>query len=149
MRTDKVRSLDAEMRDVFQKQGLAAYKKAEVYTAALHKYLAHVKRSDQEGGEMTLGFLEENKTEVEKTLETPEDPNPVVQEVLDVHPLYQKNAHVLLRNLGQRKHISSWVNQGSFIYKGDVIKGLSLLELLQCVLHTCAPSSLRTPGMLL
>lgn len=74
MRADASQSLDDKMRDILQKAGLMAYKKAKVYTAPLQKYLAHVKQNDQERGKISLVFPEENKTEAEKPLETPEDP---------------------------------------------------------------------------
>ncbi|KAK4810941.1 hypothetical protein QYF61_013349 [Mycteria americana] len=80
MRADASQSLDAEMRDILQKAGLTAYEKAKLYIAALQKYLAHVKQSDQERGKITLVFPEENETEAEKPLEAPEDPDPVVYE---------------------------------------------------------------------
>lgn len=39
-------------------------------------------------GKMTLGFLEDDRSEVENPLETPGDPNHIVEEVLEnVHPL--------------------------------------------------------------
>lgn len=76
------------MRDIFQKQDLAAYRKAKVSTAALQKYLAHVKQRSRERGKMTLEFLEEDKSGVGNPLETPEDPSHIAEELLDnVHPL--------------------------------------------------------------
>lgn len=71
---------------------------------------------------------------MEKPLQTPEDANLVVQEVLDnVHPWYCKNSHVLLGKLWQHKHIFSWDNQGSFAHKGDVIKESISLVWVGCV----------------
>ena len=102
-----------------------------------------MKQSNKEKGKITLVFPEQNETEAEMPLKTPKAPDPVVQEVLDnVHLQYKKNVQALLGKLGQHRYISSWDNQGSFVHKGDVIKGSSLLDLDQDVLQTCAPSSL-------
>ncbi|KYO40990.1 hypothetical protein Y1Q_0013735 [Alligator mississippiensis] len=74
------------------------------------------------------------------------NPNPVIQEVLDnVCAQYRKNAKVLLTKLSQHKDISSWDDQGGFVYKEMLVKGSNMLDLGQGTLQTHAGSSKHPP----
>ncbi|KYO43929.1 hypothetical protein Y1Q_0012888 [Alligator mississippiensis] len=73
-------------------------------------------------------------------------PNTIIQEVLDnVHGRYRKNAEVLLTKLSQHKGISSWDDQGGFVYKGMLIKGSNMLDLVQGTLQIHTGTSKCTP----
>lgn len=51
---------------------------------------------------------------------------------------------VFFSKLSQNKHLSSWDDQGPYVYKGMVIKISNMLNLGQRVLQTYATSNKRT-----
>lgn len=146
IRTEATRLLDAEMRNILQRPGLGEYDKAKLYATVLQKYLTYVKQGDLDRGKLTLFLPEQTPLEAGYPLETPTNPDAVVQEVLDnVHTRYRKNAKVLLSKLSQHKDISSWDDQGGFIYKGMLVKGSNMLDLVRRTLQTHAGATKQPP----
>ena len=134
------------MRDILQRLGLAEYDKAKLYAAVHQKYLTYIKQGDLDRGKLTLFLLEQTLLEAGYPLETPTKPDTVVQEVLDnVHAQYRKHAKVLLTKLSQHKDISSWDDQGGFVYKGVLVKGSNMLDLVWRTLQTHAGTTKRPP----
>ncbi|CAM2105449.1 unnamed protein product [Caretta caretta] len=58
---------------------------------------------------------------------------------------YKKNALILLNKLGQDKNISSWNDKGSFVYKGSVVNGSNMLDLVRAITQTLSVPSRCVP----
>ncbi|CAM2115261.1 unnamed protein product [Caretta caretta] len=58
---------------------------------------------------------------------------------------YKKNASVLLNKLGQDKNISSRTDKGSFVYKGSVVNGSNMLDIVRAVTQTRSVPSRHVP----
>lgn len=146
IRTTATRLLDAEMKSVLQRTDLAEYEKAKLYSAVLQRYLTYVKQSDADKGKISLFLPEQEQSVTAKPPETPKNSDSVAQEVLDnVNKRFKKNAIVLLNKLGQDKNLSSWDDKGSFVYKGSVVNGSNMLDLVRAVTQTRSVPSKRVP----
>nr|XP_025035760.1 uncharacterized protein LOC112544205 isoform X1 [Pelodiscus sinensis]XP_025035761.1 uncharacterized protein LOC112544205 isoform X2 [Pelodiscus sinensis] len=144
IRTTATRLLDAEMKSVLQRTDLAEYEKAKLYSAVLQRYLTYVRQSDADKRKISLFLPEQSDTA--KPPETENTSDSVVQELLDnVNKRYKKNASVLLNKLGQDKTIASWNDKGAFVYKGSVVNGSNMLDLVRAVTQTRSVPSRHVP----
>lgn len=137
-----VHTLDADMRSVLERADLTEYEKARRYGVLLQKYLTHVRQGEAEKEKLNL-FLHPPEPEA------PTGHDPVFNDVIDnVAPRYKANARMLLSKMKQNGEIASWDERGTFIYKGKVINGSHVLDLVKSITQTHSlPVTRRPKGM--
>lgn len=142
IRTTTMHSLDSEMKGVLQRQDLTEYEKAKYFDALLQKFLAHVKQGETEKSKLSL-FMPQPEV---ASVESPTSSDAVFQEIIDTLPdKHKSRAKLLLNKMKQNASVSSWDDRGTFVYRGENIKGSNLLDLVKAVTQTNDLPSHRLP----
>lgn len=142
IRSTTMHSLDSEMKGVLQRRDLTDYEKAKYFDALLQKFLTHVKQGETEKSKLSL-FLPQPEV---PSVESPTSSDAVFQEIIDTLPdRHKSRAKLLLNKMKQNSSVSSWDDRGTFVYRGENIKGSNLLDLVKVVTQTNDLSSNRKP----
>lgn len=131
--------MDSDMRAILNEPGLTSYEKIKKYDALLQRYLTLLKQGVKEEQRVSLTLHRDTSNEApehERSREnqTPGQDHPpsdqVVMDVLKSMPKHnRKNAEYILKKLSERSE--SWTSLGEFVYKGNVVKGSHMIDLLK------------------
>ena len=143
IRSATVRRLDSEMREILLRSDLPEYEKAKLYNGVLQRFLALTRQEDME---KTVPQPPQASASLPSPPAPQESLPSVIQEVLDSLPnRYKKNAEILLSKLRQHQEISSWDDKGSFQYRGELLPGSNILDLVRGITQSTALSDKRKP----
>lgn len=125
--------LDAKMRAVLDDASLNSYEKIKRYDALLRRYLTLAR---QEEGEMTKSQKHEeeeaNHSFKQKRSDDEEELDATGRETLQSLPVRDRpSALFVIRKLAAEGSGGGWSDNGEFIYRGRVVKGSHLLDLLK------------------
>ncbi|KAL0146560.1 hypothetical protein M9458_058191 [Cirrhinus mrigala] len=146
--------LDGAIRRVLQRSDIDPHGKAKLYTNILQRFLAIVKQGDLESGTLTLTLPKEDATHGDASTTAPASasapaPAPnnddgedqIVDEILSNVPQRSlKNIKYILNKMSNAKQLSSWTASGEFVYRGRVIHGSHMLDLVKSI---TAPQTIR------
>ncbi len=142
-------NLDVAIRNILQRSDLDSYGKAKLYSSVLQRFLTIVKQGDLASDTLTLTLP---KPDGDGSGTTVNEPTPASNNVVDVqdeivdeilHNVPQrslKNVKFILNKMSNAKHLSTWTNTGEFVFKGRVINGSHMLDLVKSI---TAPHTIR------
>jgi len=123
-------NLDSSIREILQRHDLGPHEKAKLYTHMLQRFLSVSKHNDVESNTLTLTVPSQDG----ENEEAPVTEDVIVSEVLNNVPQRSlKNVKYILDKMSKAKQLSSWTDAGEFVYKGKIIAGSHMLDLLKSV----------------
>lgn len=155
--------LDTAIRNVLQRSDLDSHGKAKLYSSVLQRFLTIVKQGDLENSTLTLSLPKTDAIHPDEPANTPatapatapvsasatgpvsasggapshaddEGEDQLVNEILNNVPQRSlKNIKLILNKMSNAKQVSSWTNSGEFVYKGNVIVGSHMLDLVKSI----------------
>lgn len=138
--------LDAAIRNILRRDDLNPYEKVKLYSQTLNRFLTVVKQGDRESGVLTLSLphLDPGPKDESPTAANVEDgkaEETVVAEVLKNVPSRSvKNSRYILDKMSKAKGLSSWNESGEFVFRGKVVQGSHMVDLLK---NVTAPQNVR------
>lgn len=156
--------LDGAIQNVLQRSDLDSHGKAKLYSSVLQRFLTIVKQGDLESSTLTLSLPKTDAIHPDEPAITPantpatapaaapvsapaaaplydESEDQIVNEILNNVPQRSlKNIKLILNKMSNAKQVSSWTTSGEFVYKGNVIVGSHMLDLVKSI---TAPHTLR------
>ncbi len=139
--------LDIAIRNILQRTDLDPHGKVKLYSNVLQRFLTIVKQGDLESGTLTLTIPKHDADA--PALTAPVNPSSnndygadqIVNEILSNVPRRSlKNVKYILDKMSNAKHMSSWTSSGEFVFKGHVINGSHVLDLVKSI---TAPRTIR------
>lgn len=128
--------LDLAIRNILNKDNLAAHEKAKLYTSVLQRFLTVVKQGDRASNTLTLAFPPPDASHKESFGPPVEDGggDDLIADVLKNVPLKSvKNARYIMDKMSKAKEVSSWNDSGEFVFKGVTIQGSHVLDLVKSI----------------
>ncbi len=142
--------LDIAIRNILQRTDLDPHGKVKLYSNVLQRFLTIVKQGDLESGTLTLTIPKQDADAPAVTPVTaPVNPSSnndygedqIVSEILNNVPQRSlKNVKYILDKMSNAKPLSSWTSSGEFVFKGHVISGSHILDLVKSI---TAPHTIR------
>lgn len=125
--------LDGKMRAILNDKGLSSYEKIKRHGALLQRYRALVKQDKLETAvpskvPLSSPPLPPSPLEGIETHELDEGAKEAVRS-LSVRD--RKNALYIMKKLSDSGGSGGWTDTGEFVYKGNVVNGLRLMDLLK------------------
>ncbi len=139
--------LDVAIRNILQRTDLDPHGKVKLYSNVLQRFLTIVKQGDLESGTLTLTIPKQDADAPAVT--APVNPSSnndygedqIVNEILNNVPQRSlKNVKYILDKMSNAKSLSSWTSSGEFVFKGHVISGSHVLDLVKSI---TAPHTIR------
>ncbi len=139
--------LDVAIRNILQRTDLDPHGKVKLYSNVLQRFLTIVKQGDLESGTLTLTIPKQDGDAPAVT--APVNPSSnndygedqIVSEILNNVPQRSlKNVKYILDKMSNAKPLSSWTASGEFVFKGHVISGSHVLDLVKSI---TAPHTIR------
>jgi hypothetical protein len=148
--------LDDAIRNILQRSDLDSHGKAKLYSNVLQRFLTIVKQGDLESGALTLTVPKQGAIHTDTPASTPagapanapvptsnndDGEDQIVNEILNNVPQRSlKNVKFILNKMSNAKQLSSWTDSGEFVFKGRVINGSHVLDLVKSI---TAPHTIR------
>ncbi len=145
--------LDVAIRNILQRSDLDPHGKAKLYSNVLQQFLTIVKQSDLESDTLTLTLPKPDVIHTDADPGTnvnapiPSSNNVVVvqdqilYEILHNVPQRSlKNVKFFLNKMSNAKQLCTWTDSGEFVFKGRVINGSHMLDLVKSI---TAPHTIR------
>lgn len=130
IRQSAIQRLDSEIREILQRRDLADDVKIKTYTEILQRYLALAKHDAKEL--TTLNLVNFPAPGHQPLPNITHGKDTAVSEIIThVNPRFKKNTELLLNKMLQNSDITTWNDKSEFIYKGDVIPGSNMLDLVR------------------
>ncbi len=139
--------LDIAIRNILQRTDLDPHGKVKLYSNVLQRFLTIVKQGDLESGTLTLAIPKHDADA--PAVNAPVNPSSnndygedqIVTEILNNVPQRSlKNVKYILDKMSNAKPLSSWTSSGEFVFKGHVISGSHVLDLVKSI---TAPHTIR------
>ena len=130
IRKVETKRLDSEMRDVLNRTDLTDHDKATLYSNILHKFLNHTRQAETEKSKLTLIMPPSDPGDVKHPTAADFVVSEVVNALSDSH---RPRGRMLLRTMEGQKDVASWNERGEFLYKGNVVVGSNMYELVKAV----------------
>nr|DAC81396.1 TPA_asm: acintoc2 [Pimephales minnow adintovirus] len=155
LRSDNVREniqqtvendLDGAIRNILLRTDLDPYEKAKLYANTLNRFLAIVKQGDRESSVLTLSLPDRDIDHKDEQTPDANGENGaavgnVVDEVLKNIPSRSvKNSRYILDKMSKAVGLSGWNESGEFVFRGKVIHGSHMVDLLK---NVTAPQNIR------
>ncbi len=148
---DVENNLDLSIRNILQRSDLDPYGKAQLYSNVLQRFLTIVKQGDLASDTLTLALPKpdvihtDGDTNVNTPIPTSNNVVDVQDQIVDeiLHNVPQrslKNVKFILNKMSNAKQLSTWTNTGEFVFKGRVINGSHMLDLVKSI---TAPHTIR------
>ncbi len=139
--------LDIAIRNILQRTDLDPHGKVKLYSNVLQRFLTIVKQGDLESSTLTLTIPKHDadapalSAPVNPTSNNDYGEDQIVNEILNNVPQRSlKNVKYILDKMSNAKPLSSWTSSGEFVFKGHVISGSHVLDLVKSI---TAPHTIR------
>lgn len=137
--TTAVSRLDDDMKTILQRTDLSEDDKIKLYNSVLQRFLRLTRQNDSEKDVLNLIQPPESfkRSPAEPEPATPPlHQDPTKLEILEgMGPRYKKNAELLLNKMKQHQDILGWDAHGTVLYKGSVVPGTNIVDLVKGVSH--------------
>lgn len=144
LRHTTLQRLDDEISDILRRTDLPDDVKIKRYTEILQRTLLHAKREGTELSRLNLVIAPDAEqsaapaAEIESRTSTPA--------IVDhLNPRFRKNAAILLNTFSRHKDVAAWNEKGEFVYKGSVVPGSHLLDLVRNSVQSHGLTRKNTP----
>ena len=129
--------LDRTIKDILDQKTDDLYGKAKKYSAALQRYLTVVKQGEREQNTLTLSLPDDSNAYRPEPFSTDThdiSKDSVFNEVLrNIPKNSKKNAQHILDKMTSSQPVTSWTKQGEFVFKGNVVEGSHVYDLIKNV----------------
>lgn len=143
IRQSVTQRLDSEIRDILHRTDMPDDEKIKRYTTILQRYLALAKQGTKELSTLTL-LTPDIPGDQQPTATVVKDAS--IQHILEhVSYRFKKNAELLLNRMLHAKDITSWNDRGEFIYKGNIIPGTNIVDLIRSATQCTALPKEKIP----
>ncbi len=141
-------NLNMAIRNILQRSDLDPYGKAKLYSNVLQRFLTIVKQGDLESDTLTLTLPKPDAdagTNVNAPIPSSNNVVVVQDQIVDeiLHNVPQrslKNVKFIFNKMSNAKQLCTWTDSGEFVFKGRVINGSHMLDLVKSI---TAPHSIR------
>lgn len=127
--------LDSKMREILNQTTLTVDEKIKMYNQLLQRFLKFQQMRNTEDKEITFKIPQEMEnihqpTSQDISLNKGEDDDEIMKEILQsINPRFHKNSKLILKKL--LKNSDGWSTQGEFMFKGKIIRGSHMLDLIK------------------
>ncbi len=145
--------LDVAIRNILQRSDLDPHGKAQLYSNVLQRFFTIVKQGDLESDTLTLTLPKQDVIHTDAdagatvNVPTPSSNSVVVVEDKIVNGILHnvpqrslKNFKLILNKMSNAKQLCTWTDSGEFVFKGRVINGSHMLDLVKSI---TAPHTIR------
>ncbi len=144
--------LDVAIRNILQRSDLEPHGKAKLYSNVLQRFLTIVKQGDLESSTLTLTLPKQdvvhNDGDAGTTVNAAIPPSnnadvedQIINEILHNVPQRSlKNIKFIFNKMSNAKQLCTWTDSGEFVFKGHVINGSHMLNLVKSI---TAPHTVR------
>ena len=131
--TAQVSEIDSDMHTLLERQDIPVDKQAKLYDQSLQRYLNFYDKRMNKPVKVSVAqppTTEEKKEEEEEKKEE-EKKDDMESDIIDNVPASMKSrARQLVRKLKSDQHIVGWNDQGHMMFKGRVIPGTNIIDLV-------------------